>query len=58
MLFRSNGGTGNTAFTSNHVLLGNGTNPVTTVGSTTEGHILTINSSGAPTFQHLQGGTF
>lgn len=53
-----NGGTGNTAFTVNHVLLGNGTSPVTTVGSATEGHILTINSSGAPTFQHLQGGTF
>jgi hypothetical protein len=53
-----NGGTGNTAFTANHVVIGNGTGALTTVGSATEGHILTINSSGAPTFQHLQGGTF
>jgi len=52
------GGTGNTAFTSNHVILGNGTGALTTVGSSTEGHLLTINSSGAPTFQHLSGGTF
>jgi hypothetical protein len=53
-----NGGTGNTSFTTNHVVIGNGTGALTTVGSATEGHILTINSSGAPTFQHLQGGTF
>lgn len=52
------GGTGNTAFTSNHVILGNGTGALTTVGSSIEGHLLTINSSGAPTFQHLSGGTF
>ena len=52
------GGTGNTAFTSNHVILGNGTSALTTVGSSTEGHLLTINASGAPTFQHLSGGTF
>jgi len=52
------GGTGNTTFTVNHVLLGNGTNPVTTVGSSTEGHILTINASGAPQFVHLNGGSF
>ena len=54
----ADGGTGNTAFTSNHVILGNGTGALTTVGSSTEGHLLTINSSGAPTFQHLSGGTF
>jgi hypothetical protein len=52
------GGTGNTAFTSNHVILGNGTSALTTTGSSTEGHLLTINSSGVPTFQHLNGGTF
>jgi hypothetical protein len=52
------GGTGNTAFTSNHVILGNGTGALTTTGSSTEGHLLTINSSGVPTFQHLNGGTF
>ena len=54
----TDGGTGNTAFTVNHVILGNGTNPLTTVGSSTEGHLLTINSSGAPVFQHLNGGSF
>jgi hypothetical protein len=54
----ADGGTGNTSFTVNHVLIGNGTSPVTTVGSSTEGHILTINSSGAPVFEHLSGGTF
>jgi hypothetical protein len=52
------GGTGNTAFTSNHVIIGNGTGALTTTGSSTEGHLLTINSSGVPTFQHLNGGTF
>ena len=54
----TDGGTGNTTFTVNHVILGNGTNPLTTVGSSTEGHLLTINSSGAPVFQHLNGGSF
>jgi hypothetical protein len=52
------GGTGNTAFTSNHVIIGNGTGALTTTGSSTEGHLLTINSLGVPTFQHLNGGTF
>jgi len=52
------GGTGNNAFTTNHVLIGNGTAAVTTTGSSTEGHVLTISSSGVPTFQHLSGGTF
>jgi hypothetical protein len=52
------GGTGNTSFTSNHVIIGNGTGGLTTTGSSTEGHLLTINSSGVPTFQHLNGGTF
>jgi hypothetical protein len=42
----------------NSVILGNGTDPVLTVGSSTEGHILTISSGGAPTFQHLNGGSF
>ena len=52
------GGTGNTALTANHVLLGNGTNAIKTVGSSTEGHLLTINASGVPQFMHLSGGTF
>jgi len=54
----ADGGTGNTSFTTNHVIIGNGTGALTTVGSSTEGHLLTINSSGAPVFTHLQGGTF
>lgn len=54
----ADGGTGNTAFTANHVILGNGTGALTTVGSSTEGHLLTINGSGAPVFTHLHGGTF
>ena len=52
------GGTGAGTFTTNGVLLGQGTGTFTTASSTTEGHLLTINNSGVPTFQHLQGGTF
>lgn len=54
----ADGGTGNTSLTLNHVLLGSGTNPITTVGSSTEGHVLQINGSGVPVFGHLSGGTF
>lgn len=54
----TNGGTGNTSLTSNYVLLGQGTSPITTVGSSTEGHLLQINASGVPTFAMLSGGTF
>lgn len=54
----ADGGTGNTSFTTNHVVIGNGTGALTTVGSSTEGHILTINSSGAPVFEYLSGGSF
>jgi hypothetical protein len=52
------GGTGANTFTTNGVLLGQGTSAITTVSSSTEGHILTINSSGIPQFQMLSGGTF
>jgi hypothetical protein len=52
------GGTGASSFTMNSVLLGQGTNAFSTVSSTTEGHILTINSSGVPEFKMLSGGTF
>ena len=52
------GGTGATTFTTNGVLLGQGTSALTTASSSTEGHILTINSSGVPEFKYLQGGTF
>jgi hypothetical protein len=52
------GGTGATTFTTNGVLLGQGTSAVTTASSSTEGHVLTINQSGVPTFSMLSGGTF
>lgn len=52
------GGTGNTAFTNNGILVGQGTSAVTTVYSSTEGHVLQINSSGVPVFAHLNGGSF
>jgi hypothetical protein len=52
------GGTGANTFTSNGVLLGQGTGTLTTVSSSTEGHVLTINASGVPQFQMLSGGTF
>jgi hypothetical protein len=52
------GGTGGTTFTTNGVLLGNGTGAFNTASSTTEGHLLTINSSGVPQFTMLSGGTF
>jgi len=52
------GGTGASSFTNNGVLLGQGTSALSTASSTTEGHVLTINASGVPSFAHLQGGTF
>ena len=52
------GGTGAGTHTTNGVLLGQGTSALTTASSSTEGHVLTINNSGVPTFSHLQGGTF
>jgi hypothetical protein len=52
------GGTGAGSFTNNGVLLGQGTSAFATASSSTEGHVLTINASGVPTFSYLQGGTF
>ena len=52
------GGTGANTFTTNGVLLGQGTSAISTASSSTEGHILTINASGVPEFQMLSGGTF
>ena len=52
------GGTGAGSFTNNGVLLGQGTSAFATASSSTEGHVLTINASGVPTFAYLQGGTF
>lgn len=52
------GGLGVGTLTTNGVLLGQGTSAVSTASSSTEGHILTINNSGVPTFTMLSGGTF
>ena len=52
------GGTGNTSFTTSGILMGQGTSAITTVESSTEGHVLQINTSGVPTFAHLNGGFF
>lgn len=52
------GGTGAGTFTVNGVLLGNGTSAFNTASSSTEGHVLTINASGVPTFSMISGGTF
>lgn len=52
------GGTGAATHTTNGVLLGQGTSAFTTASSSTEGHLLTINDSGVPTFSHLSGGEF
>ena len=53
-----NGGTGNTALTANGVVIGQGSSALTTVFSSTEGHVLQISSGGVPTFAHLNGGSF
>ena len=52
------GGSGAATFTNNGVLLGQGTSAFATASSSTEGHVLTINSSGVPTFAMISGGTF
>lgn len=52
------GGTGNTTFTANSVLIGNGTNPVWGLQSSTEGHVLQVSAAGAPQFAMLDGGSF
>ena len=52
------GGTGLNTITANAVLIGSGTDPVQTVYSSTEGHVLQINSVGVPSFGVLDGGGF
>ena len=54
----SQGGTGATTLTNNGILLGQGTSAISSVSSSTEGHVLQINDSGVPTFAHLNGGSF
>ena len=54
------GGTGISSYTANGVIFGGttSTSPLQSVASSTEGHILQINSSGIPTFSMLNGGSF
>jgi len=54
------GGTGSSSFTANGVIYGGltSTSPLLSVASSTEGHILQINTSGIPSFAMLNGGTF
>jgi len=54
------GGTGFASYTANGVIVGGltSTSALTSVASSTEGHVLQINASGIPTFAHLNGGSF
>ena len=52
------GGTGRNSLTNNAIMVGNTTGAITLVSSSTEGHVLQINASGAPEFGGLDGGTF
>lgn len=52
------GGTGQTTFTTNGVLYGNGGNALQVTGAGTEGQVLQANASGVPTFGMLDGGSF
>ncbi len=55
------GGTGAASFTTKGVIISNAsssTGAMSSLTSSTEGHVLQINSSGAPTFAHLNGGSF
>lgn len=55
------GGTGASSFAVKGVIISDSsstTGALNSLTSSTEGHVLQINSSGAPTFAHLNGGTF
>jgi hypothetical protein len=55
------GGSGASSFTVKGVIVSDQsstTGALSALTSSTEGHVLQINSSGAPTFAHLNGGTF
>lgn len=54
----ASGGTGRATLTTNAVLVGNSTGQVTELSSSTQGHVLQINGSGAPVFGGLDGGSF
>ena len=52
------GGTGNTSFTTNGVLIGQGTSALTVALPQGEGSVLQVNASGIPAFGFLDGGSF
>jgi hypothetical protein len=52
------GGTGQTSFTTNGVLFGNGSGALNVTSAGTEGQVLQASSSGTPQFAMLDGGTF
>jgi len=55
------GGSGASSFTVKGVIVSDAsstTGALSSLTSSTEGHVLQINSSGAPTFAHLSGGSF
>jgi hypothetical protein len=55
------GGTGASSFSTKGVIVSDnasGTGALSALTSSTEGHVLQINSSGVPTFAHLNGGFF
>jgi hypothetical protein len=55
------GGTGSSSFTVKGVIVSDNDSAVgglTSLTSSTEGHVLQINASGVPTFAHLNGGSF
>lgn len=57
----SRGGTGAASFTVKGVIVSDSsstTGALSALTSSTEGHVLQINSSGVPTFAHLNGGSF
>jgi hypothetical protein len=54
------GGTGFGSYTANGVIIGGltSTSALSSVASSTEGHVLQINTSGIPVFGYLNGGSF
>ena len=54
----SRGGTGNTTFTTNGVLFGNGTGAILVTTAGVEGKVLQAGSTGVPEFADLDGGAF
>lgn len=52
------GGTGQTTFTVNGILYGDGSNPLKVTSAGTEGQVLQASDTGVPNFGMLDGGTF